>query len=103
MKFTLFSLGKADTLAQSLARRITTRYPPVIANTPEQVVSRERVEEIIDTIFSVEIESGSRPGIVFRTALGHAFKWKLREIGYDDEFVDFAAKKLGDRLAHRSE
>jgi predicted metal-dependent TIM-barrel fold hydrolase len=98
LKLTLFSLGKVDALAQSLAQRITTRYPPVIANTPEPVVSQERFEEILDAVFSNELERGSRYGLAVRVTLGYALRWKLREIGYDDEFVDFAAKKLGQRL-----
>jgi hypothetical protein len=87
-----------DTLANSLAQRITTRYPPVIANTPEQTVSRRRIEEILENIFSSEFQSGSRLGILGRMKLGHAFKWKLREMGYDDKFVDFVAKKLIEQL-----
>ena len=98
MKLTQFSLGKLDVLAQSLAQHITTRYPPVIANTPEPVVSRERVEEILDAILSSEFESRSRLGIVARAALQYRFKWHLREIGYDDRFVEFATKKLDRRL-----
>jgi hypothetical protein len=99
LKLTLFSLGKVNVLAQSLAERITTRYPPVIANTPERVVSQERFKEILDAVFSDELKRGNRFGFGVRLTLGYALKWKLREIGYDDEFVDFAAKKLGQRLA----
>ena len=66
---------------------------------PEPVVSQERVEEILNSVLSSELESRSRLGIVARAGLAYAFKRKLREIGYDDEFVDFAAKTLGKRLA----
>ena len=99
MKLTLFALGEVNGLAQSLAQRITTRYPPVIANTPERVVSQARVEEILDAVFSGELEGRSRFGFVARATLGYALKWKLRETGYDNEFVDFTTKKLGQRLA----
>jgi hypothetical protein len=98
MTITLFSLGKVEALAQSLAQRITTRYPPVIANTPEPVVSRERVEEILESILSGEFETGGRLGVVVRAMLGYALKRRLREIGYDNEFVDFAVRRLGQRL-----
>jgi len=99
MKFALLSFSKVDAFANSLAQRITTRYPPVIANTPEQTVSPRRIEEILEEIFSSEFPSGSRLGILGRTKLGYAFKWKLREIGYDEKFVDFATKKLRERLS----
>jgi hypothetical protein len=94
----LFSLAKVRVLAQNLAGRIATRYPPVIANTPERVVSQERVEEILDAVFSSELRRGSRFGFAARTTLGYALKLRLRETGYDDEFVAFAARKLGQRL-----
>lgn len=93
------SLAEARVLAQNLARRIATRYPPVIANTPEPVVSKERFEQILEAVFSDELERGSRFGFMARFTLGYVLKGKLREIGYGDEFVDFTAKKLGQRLA----
>jgi hypothetical protein len=103
VKLALFSFSKVDAFADSLAHRIVTRYPPVIANAPEQTVSQRRVEEIIEDILSREVQSGSRLGILSRTKLGHAFKWKLREIGYDDKFVDFVAKKLRAQLTRPTE
>ena len=103
MKFTLFSFSKVDAFANSLAQRITTRFPLVIANTPEQTVSQRRIEEILEDIFSSELKSGNRLGILSRTKLAYTFKWKLREIGYDDKLVDFIAKKLSERLTHRTE
>jgi hypothetical protein len=99
----LVSLTKGRVLAQNLARRIATRYPPVIANTPELVVSKERFEQILEAVFSDELERGRRFGFLARVALGYALKGKLREIGYGDEFVDFTAKKLGQRLTRGEE
>ncbi len=98
LKLTAFSPGKVTILAESLAQRIATRYPPVIANTPEPMVSQERVEEILDSVLSGELKGRNRPGIVARATLAYAFRRRLRESGYDDEFVEFAAKKLGQRL-----
>ena len=98
LKSALFSFSKVDALANSLVQRIATRYPSVIANTPEQTVSQGRIEEILEEIFSNEFQSGSRLGIMGRTKLGYAFRWKLRETGYDDKFVDFVAKKLSEQL-----
>ena len=103
MKSTLFSFSKVDALAQSLAQSITSRYPPVIANTPEQTVSQGRIEEILEEIFSSEFQSGSRLGILGRTKLRYAFKSRLRETGYDEKFIDFAAKKLSKQMPHRTE
>lgn len=101
MKLAPLSFSKVDAFADSLAHRIAARYPPVIANTPEQTVPQTRIEEILEDIFSSEFDSASRLGILSRTKLGHAFKWKLRELGYDDKFVDFVAKKLSEQLTRQ--
>jgi hypothetical protein len=101
LKLSLYSLTLSQaTLAQSLAQRIIARYPPVIANSPERVVSRERVEEILDAVFCSELQRGSRLGLVPRVMLGYALKRRLQETGYDDEFIDFATRTLRRRLSH---
>ena len=102
MKPGLFSFRSVNALAKSLAQRITTRCPTVIANTPEQTVSRERIEEILEEIFSSEFQEG-RLGILGRAKLGYAFKRELREIGYNEDFVDSAVEKLTERLKSRTE
>ena len=102
MKLTLFSLGKVDALARSLAQRIATRYPPVIANTPEQTVSQGRIEEILEEISS-EFQSGGRLGTLGKAKLRYALKWRLRETGYDEKFIDFAVRKFSRQTPRRSE
>jgi hypothetical protein len=98
-----------NAFAKIMGRRITTRCPPVIANNPEQIVSQKRIaeilEEILEEIFSSapQFRGKNRPGILGRAKLGHAFKWELREIGYEDKFVDFAAEKLIEQLTRRTE
>ena len=102
MKPALFSFSSVNALAKSLAQRITTRCPTVIANAPEQTVSRERIEEILEGIFSGEFQE-RRLGVLGRTKLGYAFKRELREIGYNEIFVDFAVEKLTQKLKNRIE
>jgi hypothetical protein len=101
----LFSPSKVNAFAKIMGRRITTRCPPVIANNPEQIVSQKRMAEILKEIFSgaPQFRGENRLGILGRAKLGHAFKWELREIGYEEKFVDFAAKKLIEQLTRRIE
>src|SRR5258708_493823 len=103
--FRFFSPNKVNAFAKIMGRRITTRCPPVIANNPEQIVSQKRIAEILEEIFSSAPQFGgkNRPGILGRAKLGHAFKWELREIGYEDKFVDFAAEILIEQLTRRTE
>lgn len=99
------SPSKVNAFAKIMGQLITTRCPPVIANNPEQIVSQKRMAEILEEIFSSapQFRGEDRLGILGRAKLGHAFKWELREIGYEEKFVDFAAEKLIERLTRRTE
>jgi hypothetical protein len=98
--FRLSPFRKADTFAESLAETISKRYPPVIANNPEQPVSRKRIGEILDYAFAAThlFRQENRLGILGRAKLASAFKWRLRELGYDEEFVGMASGKLAKAL-----
>jgi hypothetical protein len=100
--FGFLSPDNINALADRLAHRVATRYPPVIANAPEQTVSQRRVEEILEEVFSIEFGSGSYLGILGKMRLAHAVRRKLREIGYDEKFVDSIITKLGERPTPRT-
>ena len=105
MIFGFFPPDRVNALAKNVAQRIATRYPPVIANNPERTVSPERIAEILQEAFASvpQFHQNGPLGLLGRTKLGNIFKWELREIGYEDEFVDFAAKNLAERLTQRDE
>ena len=96
----LFSSSKFDILVQRLGQRISLRFPPVIANDPERAVSQMRIQEILDEIFdeALQTEREDQIGFLSKARLKNAFRRELREIGYDEKFVDFATDKLIDRL-----
>jgi len=100
MKFTLFSPSGSHALVQNVAQRITARYPPVVANNPERTVSQTRVEEILEDTFAgaLQHQRKSRVGFLARARLRSAFRWELREIGYEEKFIDFAAGKFIEQL-----
>ena len=101
----LFSQSKVNAFAKITGRRIATRCPPVIANNPEQIVSQKRIAEILEEIFSgaPQFRGENRLGRLGRAKLERAFKWELREIGYEEKFVDFATEKLIEQLTRRTE
>jgi hypothetical protein len=96
----LFSSNKFDIPVQRLGQRISVRFPPVIANDPERAVSQMRIQEILDEIFdeALQTEREDQIGFLSKARLKNAFRRELREIGYDEKFVDFATDKLIDRL-----
>jgi hypothetical protein len=100
VKFTLFALSRVDTFAKDMAHSVTRRYPPVVANNPEQTVPQKRIEEILKETFAGarQFQRENRLGLLGRAKLGNTFKWELREIGYEEKFVDFATKKIIEQI-----
>lgn len=94
--FKLFSPSKVDEFAQSLAQDIAKRYPPAIANNPEQLVSQKRLTAILEDAFARahQFNKENRLGWFRKSKLGNTFKWELKEMGYDDKFVDMATEGL---------
>ena len=105
MIFGFLSSAKVDTFAKSMAEGVTRRYPPVIANNPEQTVPPQRVSEILEIAYSgaSRFQQESQLGLLGRAKLGNAFKWELREIGYEERFVGLATEKLIEHLTGRTD
>jgi hypothetical protein len=96
----LLSSGRFDALVEGVAQLISVRFPPVIANDPERSVSQERIKVILSETFAaaLRLEHEHPIGFVGRAQVRRAFRRQLREIGYDDKFVDFAADQLIEQL-----
>jgi hypothetical protein len=90
------SARKVVELAKTLAQDVAKRYPPAIANNPARVVSQQRLSAILEQVFAhaAGFSRENSLGWYKRVRLGSAFKWELKEIGYDEEFIDMAAKGL---------
>jgi hypothetical protein len=97
----LFLSRTFDTLLDSVAQRISARFPPVVANDPERKVSHERIKEIAEETFAAALQSEPERqiGFVGRVRLRSALGRKLREIGYDEKFVNFAVETFMVQLA----
>jgi len=96
MVFRLFGPSKIDQFAKSLAQDIGKRYPPAIANNPEQMVSQKRLTAILEDTFTRahQFNCENRLGMFKKAKLGNTFKWELKEMGYEDRFVDVATEGL---------
>jgi len=96
----LFSSGKFDTLLEGVARQLRVRFPPVVANDPERAVSQERIEEIVEDIFAaaLRVERQHPIGLVGRARIRNALRRELREIGYEEKFVNFAVETFMGQL-----
>ncbi len=88
--------SKVDEFAKVLARDIAKRYPPAIANNPEQTVSAKRLTSILEDAFGKAhaFKAEEKLGIYGKAKLGNTFKWELKELGYNEKFVDLATEGL---------
>jgi hypothetical protein len=100
----LFYSSRFDALVERLAQRVSARFPPVVANDPERVVPQERLDEILRETFATALhaEGTSEMGFIGRATLRNAFRRELREMGYDEKFVDFASEKFVDQFTRGS-
>jgi hypothetical protein len=96
MLFDLFSPSKVDAFAKTLASQVARRYPPAVANNPERTISQKRLATILEEAFSGahRFNEENRLGVLRRAKLGNTFRWTLREMGYDEEFIDTATDLL---------
>lgn len=93
----LLSARNVAELAKTLAQDVAKRYPPAIANSPVQVVSHQRLSDILEEVFAHVTTSFGREntlGWYKRARLGRNFRWELNELGYDKKFVDRATEGL---------
>jgi hypothetical protein len=92
----LFGPSKTDEFAKNLAQDIAKRYPPAIANNPEQMVSQKRLTAILEDAFNKarQFNADNQLGMFKKAKLGNTFKWELKELGYESKFVDMATEGL---------
>lgn len=88
--------SKVLEFAGSLAQEISRRYPSAIANSPEPLVSPRRRFEILEKVFARarQISKENQLGSLARFRMGSALKWHLKEMGYDEKFIEIAAEHL---------
>jgi len=92
----LFSNKHIEKLVQDLTTDIARRYPAEIANNPEFLVSPQRRSEIFETVFSPakHLNREAPLGFLGRIRLQRDLRWRLREMGYDESFIDSATEYL---------
>jgi len=94
--FKLFSPSKIDAFAKSLAQDIAKRYPPAIANNPQQMVSQKRLTDILEETFAkaAAFQQENSLGWYKKAKLGNEFRWEMKEMGYDEKFIEMATEGL---------
>lgn len=99
--FSFFSNKGGKDFAESLAKSLTKDLPPKLMLNSASVISANRVTTILERSYAKAAAFQAEHGIgaMKRAALANAFRWKLKELGYPEEFVSVATEGL---LVHLS-
>jgi succinate dehydrogenase/fumarate reductase-like Fe-S protein len=85
-----------ESYAKGLAEDIAKRYPPLLDQQPGKRPSATRLTRIIEDACAkaVDFQAQHRLGWLGKAAFGNAFRWALREKGYQQDFVELATEAL---------
>lgn len=94
--WTTFAPAPVNEFAASLAQDIAKRYPPALDQQAGKRPSVNRLTRIMEDVCSraVEFRATQRLGWLGKARLGNAFRWRLTELGYQKDFVDFATEAV---------
>jgi hypothetical protein len=93
---------EVEKFATDLATDLSRRFPPASEKRTDAGV-RHQVKVILDGLAAraVRFHEQNRLGLYKKAKLGNVFQWKLKELGYSDEFAQRASKEIVTRLAIR--
>ena len=96
----LLDTKELEEFASGLAADMGRRFPPASeARTDPGAVHQLKV--ILEGLAAraVRYREEHKLGLYKKAKLGNVFKWRLKELGYSDSFIDNATKEIVNRLA----
>lgn len=93
-----------ETFAHSLADDIVKRYPPALDVAQDKRPSQNRLTRILEDACqkAVEFQKVTPMGWISKARVANMFKWKLREHGYSNAFVDLATEAIVVHLSKKN-
>ena len=103
----LFSrLFSADTnrFASELVDDLSKRLPPALMNDEKRRPSAKRIGRILEGSLSraVSYKKDQKLGVLGKARLANEFRWKLKDQGYDDAFVELATEAMTVYISRKS-
>lgn len=94
--FNITRSSELDEFANTLATDIEKRYPPSLDNTPSKHPSVNRLTRIMEDICQKAsiFQSTHRLGWINKARLANKFRWKLKDMGYSEKFIEFATEAI---------
>ena len=85
-----------DQFAEQLALDLAKRYEPALELDPTKKRNPQRLAKAFDSTFNraVQFQQKQKLGVYGKARLSGAFKWKLKELGYPEDFVELATSAM---------
>lgn len=100
--FGLFDTRKVDDFAGTLAQEFARRFPPANEERTDRAVQSQLAVVSEGTYArALRFHQENRLGMFRKAKLGNTFRWKLKELGYSEPFVERITRELVVRLAKR--
>ena len=96
----MFNTRELEEFATSLATDLGRRFPPA-SEARTDPGAKHQIKVILEGLGAraVRYQMEHHLGIYKKAKLGNVFKWKLKELGYSDNFAELATKDIVTRLA----
>jgi len=97
-------IGKHEKFANELAQSLARRYPSAMEANRSRPVSEARLTKILEDVLgrAQAFQREHRLGLLGKAKLGNEFRWRLKELGYSEQFVEVATEGLMVYLARAS-
>jgi hypothetical protein len=98
--FGLVDTQALEEFAQALANDLGRRFPPS-SEARTDPGAKYQLKVILEGLGAraVRYQNEHKLGIYKKAKIGNVFKWKLKELGYSDDFAERATKEIVTRLA----
>jgi hypothetical protein len=85
-----------DEFSTKLAIDLAQRYPAALENDATKKRNPERLARVFDSTFNraIDFQRDQKLGVYGKARLGNTFRWKLKELGYPQDFVELATRSL---------
>ncbi len=103
--FSRTSAAEVKEFAESLAEAIAKRYPPAMDAAETRKVSANRLTKILEDAFekAANFQHEKALGWYRKASLGNDFRWKLKEFGYSERFIELATEGLVVYISRKAE
>lgn len=94
--FRFFNHSSEKEFAGDLVERLLKELPPRLMEQHHKVLSVNKITRLLERNgqLATSYQQANRLGVMKRAVLANHFKWRLKNSGYPDDFVDVATESL---------